>query len=136
MGWFINRSSNHLIYLASPITHPDPFMMKSRTKSATLAARALIAAKHPVVCPAAIVVPLIGAAPDEVWYDYTRRILRQCNELWILPLPGWKDSKGVRNERLYARRHKITIRILLLGQTSTGLASPIQWRKPVASDYE
>ena len=135
MGWF-SKTKNGLIYLASPITHPDPFMVRSRVKSAGIATCALIAAGHPVISPATTVAPLVGSAPDEVWYDYTRRILHRCNEMWILPLPGWKDSKGVRNERLFARRHKITIRILVLDNTSTGLTLPIKWRKPVASDYE
>ena len=48
----------------------------------------MIANGFPVVSPAAICKPLDGAAPDQVWYDYTERILAGCSELWILPLDG------------------------------------------------
>ena len=55
-----------------------------------------------VFCPLTYAQALLdhgfGHKDDQWWYDYDVGWLYHCDELVVLMLPGWADSKGVRIE--------------------------------------
>jgi hypothetical protein len=36
--------------------------------------------------------------PAERWYDLSMSLVMRCSEVWVLTLPGWEESKGIRIE--------------------------------------
>jgi hypothetical protein len=39
----------------------------------------------------------------EFWKEHNYNMLKPCQELWVLMIPGWRDSKGVREEIEFAQ---------------------------------
>ena len=94
-----HQSGSPLIYLAAPFSHPDPEVSRGRLKevngyAAHLLSRGILAFS-PLSHGAQLDSPDI---PDSVWYELGLRIMRGCDELWLLALDGWEDSEGVRME--------------------------------------
>lgn len=44
-----------------------------------------------------------GGGTWEQWAEFDRAIIAACSELWVLMLPGWRESVGVAAEVEYAR---------------------------------
>lgn len=62
---------------------------------------------------------LSEANNGEYWLSYSRQLLTSIAlnknvvcELWILPLSGWKDSSGVKEEIETAEEYSVPIKIL------------------------
>ena len=91
-----------MIYLASPYSHPDHAVMEDRFNavcrvSAKLMLRGVllfspIAHTHPIA--------VAGELPRgwDFWHAYDRWFVSNCDELWVLRLDGWRESKGVSAE--------------------------------------
>ena len=92
-------SDSPLIYLAAPFSHPNPKVSRRRLEEVNRYATHLLSrgslAFSPLSHGAQLVSPDI---PDGVWYELGLRILKGCDELWLLALDGWEDSEGVRME--------------------------------------
>lgn len=108
-----------MIYLAVPIKHPDPEVVKYRLTVASQVAARLHDAGVPVFSPAshaAGFLPYSTQISPCTW-DYWQRIdlpiLRACCDmLAILCLDGWETSEGVRAEIQSA--HEIGIPVIFL----------------------
>ena len=89
-----------LQYLAQPYSHPNPEVTAARAAAAVSATVWLIGQGHVVYSPIAQSQALeaAGAAPPAGWYGYDLAVLRRCQGLIILQLPGWQQSAGVRME--------------------------------------
>ena len=59
---------------------------------------------HPVA------LTMAGGQDLDFWLKQDENFLRWMDELWILCLPGWKDSKGVAAEEAFAETWDIPIR--------------------------
>lgn len=46
------------------------------------------------------------------WEKYSIKVLSKCNELHVLKIKGWEESRGVSAEIKYAVRHKIKIKYI------------------------
>ena len=91
-----------LIYLASPYSHYDFSVQKSRFEEASRwAARLMLQGLH-VFSPIAHSHPisLYGQLPAgwHQWKEFDRIMLLRCQRFVILPLDGWKESRGVKSE--------------------------------------
>ena len=62
---------------------------------------------------------------DWWWYEYDVDWLPHCDELVVLVLPGWAESKGVRIEVEAAEALGIRATYLETSETFTGL-TPVQ----------
>jgi len=93
---------NKLIYLAVPYSHPDRRIREQRYYEVTKFAGELmqegylvfspITHSHPIACH-------VDLPKDfEFWERFCLEILKRCDELWVLCLPGWTTSVGVRAE--------------------------------------
>lgn len=46
------------------------------------------------------------------WEKHDLNLLKRCDELWVVCMPGWDKSSGVDAEIGFARRNKIKIRYI------------------------
>lgn len=108
-----------LVYLASPFSHAKPRVRLWRYHAVCRAAAALIARGIAVYSPIAhsYGMAVYTQRTDwAFWEPLDLEMLRRCDELWVLTLPGWCDSVGVSAERAFADAHQKPIRYLSLQQ--------------------
>lgn len=111
-----------MIYLAVPIAHPDPAVVKYRVDTATGIAVSLYEAGIPVFSPAthgygfaslADRHPVHPSRSWEYWSKIDRQILtRCCTIMAVIPLLGWEESVGVGAELKAAEEERIPTCIL------------------------
>ena len=92
-----------MIYLASPYTHDDPAVRHDRYWQATLCtahfARAGIAIYCPIHYGHTLSTTHTGIPKThEYWMSVCLPILRGAERLYVLTLPGWKESRGIKEE--------------------------------------
>ena len=108
----IDGGKGRIIYLASPYTHEDPDVRRSRYRTACEAAAWLMRRGDVVFCPVAhshavsVESMLTNPPPPrridpcnrEFWLKQDLPILALCSELCILAIPGFAMSKGIQAE--------------------------------------
>jgi hypothetical protein len=104
-----------VIYLASPYSHPDPTVRARRFRATCQAAAKLIRDGHVVFAPISHSHPMteFGLPADwQFWERHDIEFLRRCNELVVLKLDGWRESRGVQAEIDLALEMDLPIRYL------------------------
>lgn len=104
-----------MIYLASPYTHPDPRVREARFDAACLATAALVRAGQIVFSPIVHGHPLVRfdlPIEWEYWERFDREHLRRCDEVAVLMIDGWRESRGVQAEIDLAIEMDLPIRYL------------------------
>lgn len=107
-----------LVYLASPYTHKDQRVVFARfCDICTIAGKLFnLLSDQPVsfYSPIAHGHPIAKSVhlptSFQWWKEHNHRILSRCDELWVVMLDGWKDSKGVADEIKFAWSLGIRIR--------------------------
>ena len=94
-------------YLSSPYSSPDARMMEERFRQACRCAAHFMRAGITVLSPIAASHPLVlhGNLPQtdqRFWASHNEEWLMHCNALWVLMLPGWRESIGIRREMEHA----------------------------------
>jgi len=92
-----------LLYLACPYTHSCPATREHRFRTACRTAAKLMQSGIAVFSPLSHSVPIaefVGEVESDhdFWLNQDLPILRRCDELLIVGLDGWTESKGVRKE--------------------------------------
>lgn len=91
-----------MIYLASPYSHSNPAVMEERFESACIVAGELMKVGEHVFSPVAHSRPianLVDLPHDfEFWAKYDTQMISLCDEVVVLTLPGWEESRGVAAE--------------------------------------
>ena len=97
------RKNGPLHYLASPYTDPDPSVQEQRYQMVRALAARLFAQRIWVFAPIVHChdISISHGLPGdfEFWDEYDRTMLYHCDDMWIAPLPGWEDSRGIKAER-------------------------------------
>jgi len=97
-----------MIYLASPYSHPDPEVRQARYEAACRATVWLMQHKRcPVFSAIVHTHPLTryGLPTDwEFWERFDRGFLERADQLVVLCIDGWSQSRGVRAEMRIARQ--------------------------------
>ena len=105
-----------LIYLACPYTSPDETTRRDRVEAASWFAADLMA-KHDFAVFSPIthghqvydhLPPKLGQ-DHSYWMRQCLPMLRRCDELILIPLPGWQASRGVEIELDFAASAHIPI---------------------------
>ncbi len=94
-----------MIYLASPYSHPDQRVREQRFDWACRVASDLMKEGWKIFSPIAHSHPIAryGLPTDyDYWKDWNHRLIRCMQELWVLKLPGYEDSKGLTGEIKFA----------------------------------
>lgn len=100
------------IYLASPYSDPRPSTRIRRMKRALAASAELTKNGLAVFAPIPIgwsIEEKVGELPHAFWLEWCIKFLRQSSHLYVLTLPGWRESKGVKTEVLFAVDKQIPI---------------------------
>ena len=91
-----------MIYLAGPYSHPNPLVRADRSRAMGKAMLELsqqqILSFSPVFYGHELEKKFHERLPYKFWIDWGLQILSSCSGLYVVSLPGWRDSKGVRAE--------------------------------------
>ena len=95
-----------MIYLASPYTHTDPFVMEERYLKAMRVTAILLNGGHFVYSPIVHCHPM--AVRHEMpkdhlfWLEYDQHMIELSEVVYVLKMEGWATSKGVQSEIEFA----------------------------------
>lgn len=105
--------SNGYQYLASPYSHPDPFVREARylwtMKELTHTLKMGLYVYSPIVHCHELAKVADMPRDAKFWERYNFCMLAAAEQLWILMLPGWQESKGIEGEAHEAQRLGIPI---------------------------
>jgi len=94
-----------IIYLASPYTNTDHNVSQARYMAVTQVAAQLVVQGKIVFSPITMTHPfdkIIAGAENtlgsDYWVKFDEAFMVACDELWILKLPGWDQSSGIKRE--------------------------------------
>lgn len=110
-----------LIYLASPYSSEYQGKIEDRVRKVQTATAKLIEQgnlifspivhSHPI-CDLVHFSPLNTAEEMSGWTQYDHDFIDHCDEVWVLMIAGWDQSRGVSDEIAYAYAHNIPVRFV------------------------
>lgn len=113
-----------MIYIASPYAHPDPEVMAQRFHAVCAETAAImrtgqvpyspIAHNHYLACNFSL------PRGWDFWQRFDLEILSRCDEVWVLMLDGWLESKGVTAEIEAAETFGIPVLYFAVGDIDGG----------------
>ena len=105
-----------LIYLASPFAHPSVVVREARLEAVRYVCGKMIDEGRIVLSPLVYAGELAqrGFHAPQGWYAWDLQFLARSDELLVLQLPGWEESKGVLVEIAAAQARSIPIRLMPL----------------------
>jgi len=105
-----------MVYLASPYSSPDPLIVRTRYLLAMQATAILINRGVFVYSPIVHCHELAArhSMPTDFgfWRDYNLDMIRRCDALYVLALPGWDKSIGVDGEITFARSFSLPVHFI------------------------
>jgi len=104
------------IYLASPYSG-TPEEQEYRFRAVSRIAGQFIQEGHIVYSPISHSHPIAQECPRlgsdwQAWERMDREFIAWCDELWVLKLPGWDNSKGIGEEVMFATEIRKSIRFI------------------------
>ncbi len=122
-----------LIYLASPYSHPDKAVELTRFNQTMEITARLMRLGYKVFSPIVHCHPLAISQrmPTSYgfWESYSEAMVSHCDQLWVLKMQGWRESKGVGAEILLAQ--KLNIPVFYLDARSTRLEDDKGFQMPI-----
>ena len=108
------------IYLASPYAHPSPAVREARLEAARYVCGQMVDAGKIVMSPLVYLGELAykGVHPPQGWYAFDLQLLARCDELLVLQLPGWEDSRGVLVEIAGAQARGMPVHLMSLDEVA------------------
>ena len=109
------------IYLASPYSSPDPIVRNSRVELASIIAARLMEQGYVVFSPithghsVADHLHHRNAHSHEFWMKQCLPMLEASDCMMILPIDGWRESRGLAEERDFAHAKRIPFLIWQTG---------------------
>ena len=105
-----------LIYLASPFAHPSAAVREARLEAVRHVCGKMIDEGRIVLSPLVYAGELAqrGFHAPQGWYAWDLQFLARADELLVLQLPGWEESKGVLVEIAAAQAKNLPIRLMPL----------------------
>lgn len=98
----LDENENKVVYLAAPYSTPDPYIQRVRFWKTCEVQAQLMTAGITVFSPLANSIPAVEFGnlqlDHAVFMKFDKVILRRCDELLVLGLDGWRESKGVQEE--------------------------------------
>ena len=107
------------IYLACPYSHKDEKIREDRYEQATMKVATLMTIGHIVFSPITHSHNLVKYLAESLQHNFDFWMSQDipyirvwADELWVLCLPGWKDSPGVMKEIANAFDINIPVKLL------------------------
>lgn len=102
----------NFIYLACPYTHPDADIRNNRVEQAGIVAGKLMMDGRTVYSPITHGHALVDHLPPATtkqhrfWMDQCLPFMRAASAMYLIPMHGWRLSKGVQEELVYFHLHR------------------------------
>lgn len=97
-----------MLYLASPYSHEDPIMLKTRYLLTMQCVAGLlkqgILSYSPIVHFHELAARFLLPADATFWMKHNIRMLRSCDAIGVLKIDGWEKSEGVAIEMKLASK--------------------------------
>lgn len=126
------------IYLACPYSHPDAEVRENRVELANQVAAEIMQDGYIVFSPLSHshgIAHYIGNHMEhDFWLKQCLAFIPWCDELWIMQLPGWKESSGIKMEVEVAGKKNKNIKYISLPQQEAYYAPTDQPLYLVASE--
>lgn len=95
--------NSKIIYLAGPYSHPMESVRIERFERLSRFAGLMLANGFWVYSPISHSHPIAMECPElglswDAWRTLDLAMLARCDAMWVLMLPGWKESSGVSAE--------------------------------------
>ena len=105
-----------LVYIASPYAHPSPEVREARLEAVRHVCGRMVSEGKIVMSPLVYLGELAfrGVHPPQGWYAFDLQLLARCDELLVLQLSGWEDSRGVLVEIAGAQTRGLSVRLMSL----------------------
>jgi hypothetical protein len=118
MRTWIATMEVRMIYLSSPYSHSDKWMMEERFRAVCRAAAHFLRSGINAYSPITYSHPLVlhGLLPQmdqAFWAPFNEQWLLKCTALWVLMLPGWRESIGIRREMEHAESLGLPIKYVV-----------------------
>jgi Domain of unknown function (DUF1937) len=101
-----------IFYIAVPYSHKDPSVIEYRMEIFYRVDAALMKKGIHTVSPVAKHAMLkYENLPGDYtyWGDYSRKLMRRCDGVYVICLPGWLESTGVQDEIRLAQELNLPI---------------------------
>jgi hypothetical protein len=109
-----------VIYIASPYTHEDEYVMNARFEQISKITAKLAAEGVVAFSPITYGHTLLGFEKMPTnwafWQNFCLSFLQHCNELWVYQMEGWEQSKGIAEEIEFAKKKEITIKYIKINE--------------------
>ena len=117
---YLEKSDPTLIYLASPYAHLSAAVREARLEAVRFVCGEMVNRGKIVMSPLVYLGELAykGVHPPQGWYAFDLQLLARCDELVVLQLPGWEDSRGVLVEIAGAQTKGMPVRLMSLKEAS------------------
>lgn len=101
-----------MIYLAAPYSHPDKEIVQARMESIYRVMSTYMKKGEHILTPLFMhEVVLRHNLPDDFvyWGKYCLDLLKRCDKMVVLTLPGWEFSNGVHKEIAFCNENNIPV---------------------------
>lgn len=92
----------HKIYLACPYSHPLESVREQRVSMANKIAAGLMQQGYAVFSPIShshgIAHHINNHLDHDFWLNQCLEFIPWCDELWIMQVKGWRESRGIKME--------------------------------------
>lgn len=113
-------NNKKLIYLGGPYYNEDPKIIKKRFNLYNKLSALLISKKDVYVfSPISHSHPIVHTKnfdrafwKYEFWMPFDLSLLSQCDELYVVDIDGWRESKGLAAEIEFAKANNIKIKMV------------------------
>ncbi len=113
---YLENMDPALVYIASPYAHPSQKVREARLEAVRHVCGTMVN-KGKIVMPPLVYLGELayrGVHPPQGWYAFDLQLLARCDELLVLQLPGWEDSRGVMVEIAGAQTKGMPVRLMPL----------------------
>ena len=99
-----------MIYIACPYWHPAPEVRSYRRKIAVSYADMLTRAGVLNYSPLTYTERYANEdIPEDYWIRHGLEMVKACDEMHILCMPGWEESRGIKGELRAARENNLKV---------------------------
>lgn len=98
-----------LIYIAAPFTHKDHAVRQRRRAHTVSVECALLESGYAVINPLRMSQDVNAGLTEAQWRRVGLAMLRRCDAMIVIALPGWSESVGLQGEIAAAEAAGISI---------------------------
>jgi hypothetical protein len=107
---------SNLIFISSPYSHPDDNIREQNYEKVSQIVAEYVSNGVIAISPITYGHTLIKFKnmPNDwqFWNNFCLSLLKRCDELWVLKMDGWNNSKGIAEEIEFAIKNNIRVKYI------------------------